>query len=147
MPTLARNKRARYDYDILETWDAGIVLTGQEVKSAKNGQINLNAAFVQARNGEVWLKNAHIAPYTHAGHLENYDPTQNRKLLLQKKEIRKIEKKLDTERLTIVPISAYTKAGKIKIEIGLGRGKRQHEKRDAIKKRDIERDLAYLKTR
>ena len=140
MPKLASNKRARYDYEILDTIEAGVVLTGQEVKSAKTGHAALKGAFVQIRHGEAWLKNAFIAPYTHAGNLETYDPYQNRKLLMRKKEIEKLKKKLDTEHLTIVPISLYTKAGKIKLEIGLGRGKKQRDKRAATKKRELDRE-------
>lgn len=141
MATLASNKRARYDYQILETFEAGLVLTGQEVKSAKTGHAKLQGAFIQIRNNEAWLKNAFIAPYTHAGTLETYDPYQNRKLLMRRREIEKLQKKKDAERLTIVPISLYTKAGKIKVEIGLARGKREHEKRDAIKKRELDREV------
>ena len=116
------------------------MLTGQEVKAAKTGHAKLQGAFVQIRKDEAWVKNMFIAPYRHAGALENYDPTQNRKLLLKKQEIRKISKKMEGERLTIVPISLYTKAGKIKLEIGLGKGKREFEKRDAIKKRELDRE-------
>ncbi len=140
MPKLATNKRARYDYQILETIEAGIVLTGQEVKSAKTGHATLKGAFVQIRKEEAWLKNAYIAPYTHAGVPETYDPYQNRKLLMRKKEIVKLKKKMDTEHLTIVPISLYTKAGKIKLEIGLAKGKKQHDKRAATKKRELDRE-------
>ncbi len=140
MPTLTRNKRARFDYEILDTLEVGIALTGQEVKAAKTGHAKLQGAFVNIRENEAILKNAFIARYKHAGKDDNYDPTQNRKLLMHKREILKWKKKMDSERLTIVPISLYTKAGKIKLEIGLGRGKRQHEKRDAIKKRDLDRE-------
>lgn len=145
MPKLATNKRARFDYEILDTLEAGIVLTGQEVKSAKTGHMKLQGAFVTVRNNQAWLKNAFIAPYRHAGALDTYEPTQNRKLLLHRREIKKLKAKVDAERLTIVPISAYTKAGQIKIELGLGRGKKQHEKRDTIKKRDLDREVRTRK--
>jgi len=138
---LARNKRARFDYEILETFEAGIVLSGQEVKSAKTGHTRLQGAFIQIRNGQAFLKNAFIAPYTHASVAEEYEPTQNRKLLLHKHQITQLKKKLDAGGLTIVPISLYTKAGKIKLEIGLGKGKREFEKRDTIKKREADREM------
>lgn len=140
MPRLSNNKRAHFDYTIFETLEAGVVLTGQEVKAAKTGHAKLQGAFIHIRDEEAWLKNAFIAPYTHASGLETYDPYQNRKLLLRKREIRQLKKKMDVEHLTIVPISLYTKAGKIKLEIGLARGKKQYEKRDAIKKRDLDRE-------
>lgn len=140
MARLATNKRARYDYDILETFEAGLVLTGHEVKSAKTGHAKLQGAFVNIRNNEAWLKNAFIAPYTHASGLDTYDPYQNRKLLLHRRELKKLAQKKDAERLTIVPISLYTKAGKIKVELGLARGKKQYEKRAAIKARELDRE-------
>jgi SsrA-binding protein len=141
MPKLTTNKRAKYDYDILDTLEAGIVLSGQEVKAAKTGHAKLQGSFVLVRGNEAWLKNAFIARYKHAGPSDSYDPIQDRKLLLHKREIIKWRKKMDGERLTIVPISLYTKAGKIKIEIGLGRGKREFEKRDSIKKRELDREV------
>ncbi len=140
MPTLARNKRAKFDFDIKETLEAGLVLTGQEVKAAKTGHAKLLGSFVQIRNNEAWLKNLFIAPYTHGGDLSDYDPYQNRKLLLHRREIKKLKAKQDAGGLTIVPISLYTKAGNIKVEIGLGRGKKQFEKRASIKKRDLDRE-------
>lgn len=141
MPALARNKRATYDYEILERIEAGIALTGQEVKSAKTGHAKLQGAFVNIRNGEAWIKNLFIAPYPHARPLENYEPSQNRRLLLHRREIVALEKKLDGERLTIVPISLYTKAGNVKVELGLARGKRTFEKKDAIQRRELDREI------
>lgn len=141
MANLARNKRATFDYEILERFEAGIVLTGQEVKSAKTGHLKLQGAFVQIRGDEMWLKNAFIAPYTHAAPSADYDPSQNRKLLMHRREIKKLKQKQDAAGLTIVPISAYTKASTIKIELGLARGKKQFEKRAAIRDRDIDRDI------
>ncbi len=140
MPSLARNKRARFDFDIKETLEAGLVLTGQEVKSIKTGHAKLLGAFVQIRKNEAWLKNMFVEPYTHAGDMSDYDPYQNRKLLLHKRELKKLKEKQDAQGLTIVPISLYTKAGNIKVEIGLGRGKKQFEKRASIKKRDLDRE-------
>ena len=141
MANLARNKRATFDYEILERFEAGIVLSGQEVKSAKTGHIRLQGAFVQIRNDEMWLKNAFIAPYTHAAPSADYDPSQNRKLLMHRREIKKLKQKQDAGGLTIVPISAYTKAGSIKIELWLARGKKQFEKRAAIRDRDVSREI------
>ncbi|MBT6254393.1 SsrA-binding protein SmpB [Candidatus Uhrbacteria bacterium] len=145
MPKLANNKRARFDYEILDTLEAGIALSGQEVKAVKTGQAKLQGAFILIRGNEAWLKNAHISRYTHAGPDDSYDPTGDRKLLLHKREIIKWRKKMEGERLTIVPISLYTKAGKIKLEIGLGRGKREFEKRDTIKKRELDREARTIK--
>ena len=144
MANLARNKRATFDYEILERFEAGIALTGQEVKSVRTGHMKLQGAFVQIRDGEMWLKNAFIAPYTHAAPSADYDPSHNRKLLMHRREIKKLEQKQDAGGLTIVPISAYTKAGIVKIEIGLARGKRQFEKRAAIKRRDIDREIRTI---
>ena len=145
MPVLARNKRATYDYEILERVEAGIALTGQEVKSAKTGHAKLQGSFVTIRNGQAWIKNLFIAPSSHAGSRENYEPAQNRRLLLHRRQIAALEKKLDGERLTIIPISLYTKAGNIKVELGLARGKRQFEKRDTIRHRELDRDARRLK--
>ncbi len=140
MPLLARNKRATFDFEILETFEAGLVLTGQEVKSAKTGHANLQGAFVHIREHEAWLKHAFIAPYTHAAANPEYDPSQNRKLLLHRNELKRLKQKLDAGGLTIVPLSLYTKAGNIKVELGLARGKKQFEKRAAIKNRELKRE-------
>lgn len=140
MATLARNKRARFDYDILETFEAGLVLTGQEVKSAKTGHAKLQGAFVTIRSGSAWLKNMFIAPYRHAAGLSDYDPYQNRRLLLHKRELARLRQKLEAAGLTVVPITLYDKAGRIKVELGLGRGKKQFEKRAAIKQRALDRE-------
>lgn len=142
MPLITKNKRAFYDYEILEKFEAGIVLTGQEVKSAKAGHINLTGSYVIIRGGEALLVGAQIAPYKFAGRLLNYDPQRTRKLLLKKKELSYLAGKSQEGRLTILPLSVYTKArGKIKVEIGVGRGKKQFEKREVIKKRETEREV------
>lgn len=141
MPELAINKKARFDYEILETFEGGLVLTGAEVKSSKGGSIQIKGAFVQIRGGEVWLKNAFIAKYKPAGDQEDYDANKNRKVLLHKKEIKRLMGKLDTKGLSLVPLRVYTKFGRVKIEIALVRGKKKYEKRESIKNRDIDRRL------
>ncbi len=141
MATLAVNKRARYDYEILDTFEGGLVLTGPEVKSAKNGRMQLKGAFVHIRDGEAWLVNSFIAKYGPAGAQPNYDPNRNRKILLHKRQINKLIGKSKAEGLTLVPLKVYTKRDLIKIEIGIGKGKKAHDKREAIKKRDVDRQI------
>lgn len=138
---IAHNDRARYDYEILDTYEAGLVLTGQEVKSCKFGGMKLKGAHVIFRGKDAWLLNSHISKYTKAGPLPEYDPERSRKLLLKNAELTKLRKKLEVKGLTIVPIRGYLKGGRIKVEIGLARGKKVFEKRESIKKRDIEREL------
>ncbi len=141
MPTIATNKRARFDYEILETYEAGIVLTGQEVKSARAGNVSLAGAFVTVREDEAWLTNAHIGAYTKAGPLPGYDPTHSRKLLLKRREIATLLGKRKQAGLTLLPLSLYTTRNRLKLEIGLARGKKKYEKRESIKKRDVEREM------
>jgi len=141
MTTIATNKRAFFDYQILETFEAGIVLTGQEVKSIKTGHISLAGSYVIIRGGEAWLTGAHVSPYKMAGLLPGYDPTRSRKLLLHKKELFSLIGKIKQKGLTLVPLKVYTKKGKIKLEFGLARGKKKYEKKEAIKKREVERQL------
>lgn len=141
MPKLAENRRARYDYEILETYEAGLVLDGHEVKSVRAGNMKLKGAFVKFRGGELWLLGAHIARYPKAGKLPDYDPERTKKLLMRKRELQRLAGKLEQKGLTLVPISVYTKASKLKLGFGLARGKRRYEKKEAIKKRDIERDV------
>ncbi|EKD47322.1 MAG: SsrA RNA (tmRNA)-binding protein [uncultured bacterium] len=139
MPTLATNKRARFDYDLLEEFEGGLVLTGAEVKSAKKGNMSLQGTYISLRDKGVWLRNAHIGAYAPAGEQEEYNPTRDRKVLVHKSEIKKMLGKKSSEGLTIVPIRVYTKGALVKLSFALARGKRKHEKRDAIKKRDIEK--------
>lgn len=134
------NRRARFDYHLLEKFEAGVVLSGAEVKSAKAGHVSLEGAFVQLRDGEAWLTNAHIHPYPFADN-RDYEPRRSRKLLLNKNELLKISQKTTLAGLTIIPIVCYNKGSKIKVEIALAKGKKQFEKREAIKKRDIEREI------
>lgn len=138
---LAENKKAFFDYEILEKYEAGIVLFGHEVKAVKNGNISLKGAYVTLHSGEPFLIGAHIGRYKQAGGLVGYDPERSRKLLLKKKEIGYLSAKNEEKGLTILPIKVYIKHSKVKIEIGVGRGKRQFEKKEKIRKRDIERDI------
>ncbi len=142
MKIVATNRKAYHDYEILETYEAGIVLKGTEVKSAKNGRINLKDSYAKIENGEVFLINAHISPYSH-GNVYNHDPRRTRKLLLHKKEIMRLYGKVKEKGLTLIPLKAYIKNGKIKIELGLCKGKKVYDKRAEIKKRDLEREMRY----
>lgn len=134
------NRRASYDYQLLEKFEAGIVLTGPEVKSVKASYLHLEEAFVQIRDGEAWLFNAHIHPYKFADN-RDYDPRRPRKLLLHKNELLKLAQETAQRGLTIIPLSCYTRANRIKLEIALAKGKKKYEKREAIKKREIEREI------
>lgn len=134
------NKRARYEYELFEKFEAGIALIGPEVKSIREGKISLDDSFARVRDGEVWLFNCHIHPYRFAD-IKDQDPTRPRKILLHKKEITSLESKMKQKRLTMVPLACYTRGRRIKLELALGRGKREFEKRGAKKKRDIELEL------
>ena len=139
--TIARNKRARFDYHLLETWEAGVVLTGTEVKSLRNGKANLSDAYGIVKDGEVFLLNLHISPYEQ-GNQFNHDPTRTRKLLLHKKEIRRMIGAVERQGLTLVPLELYFKNGIAKVALALGKGKKLHDKRDDQRKRDDEREIA-----
>ncbi len=141
MPTYAVNKRARFDYEILEKLEAGLILLGHEVKSVRNKQMKLAGSYIGIYNGECFLKQAHISAYPNASHMEGYDAERQRKLLLNKREIAYLEGKLHEKGLTIVPLSVYSKGPHIKIEIGIAKGKKKYDKREVIKKRDLDRDL------
>jgi SsrA-binding protein len=142
MPTIATNRKIRHDYEILETLEAGIKLTGAEVKSAKLGQMKLQGAYVTVTDRAALLIGARIAPYQKAiGSQKAYDPERTRALLLHKEEIRRLIGKASAEGLTIVPLSVYTTAGLIKVELGLARGKRKHDKRESLKKREADRRM------
>lgn len=133
------NRKARFNYELLEKIEAGVVLTGAEVKSVKGRHINLENSFVRIRNGEAFLTNAHIPPYPFA-QTKNYEPTRERKLLLHKKEALAIEKKMEGRGLALIPIACYTKKGKIKIALAMARGKKQWQKKELIKRKDLERE-------
>ena len=141
MSTHAVNKRAHYDYEISDKFEAGLILTGQEVKSAKTGHISLKGSFVTAKGNELFLTNANIPPYKHAGEVKNYDPTRSRKLLLKKSEIKSLIGKSRVSGLTLVPIRVYTKKRYVKLEFGVGKGKKEFDKRESIKKREDERKM------
>ena len=138
---LIKNRKARYDYEIKKTWDAGIVLTGQEVKSVRLKQASLEGAYVKVLNLEAWLINARINPYQYAT-LDNYDPNRSRKLLLAKKEIYQLIDALDNKNFTAVPLEFYLAHNKIKLKIGAGNGKKQFEKRRQLKEKDMKRQMA-----
>ena len=138
---IAENKKAYFDYEILDKFEAGIVLFGYEVKSVRQGNIKLKSAFVTFHKNEPYLTGAHIGKYKPAGKLPSFDPERSRKLLMKKKEIRFLLGKSQEKGLTIVPLLVYTKGSKIKIEIGVGRGKKRYEKKEIKKKRDIEREV------
>ena len=140
--TIARNKRARHDYHILESWEAGLVLTGSEVKSLRDGKANLTDAYGIVKGGEVFLLNLHISPYARMATAFSQEPTRTRKLLLHKKEIRKLIGAVERQGLTLVPLERYFKHGVAKVAIGLGKGKKLHDKRADEKKREDERDMA-----
>lgn len=140
MPTLARHPRATFDYDILERLEAGIELSGAEVKAAKAGHVSLKGAYVALRGGRAYLWGAHISHYAPAGDKGGYDPTRSRVLLLRKSEIRRMAGRIEAGGLTLIPLSFYTKAGLVKVELGLARGKKKYEKRAAIRKREAERE-------
>ncbi len=141
MPTLATNPRAKYDYQILETYEAGLVLTGQEVKSIKTGHISLRGSYVTIKSEEAWLINAQIPPYQPKNAPADYRPTRTRKLLLHKKEIKSLIGKGKQKGLTLVPLRIYTKRGKIKLAFALGRGKRKVDKREKIIERETKRKI------
>jgi SsrA-binding protein len=144
---IARNKRARHDYEILETWEAGIVLTGTEVKALRDGRAQVGDAYAVLKDGEAWLLNAHIAPYE-KGNIWNHEPTRSRKLLLHQKELRQMIGAVERKGLTLVALELYFKRGRAKVRIGLGRGKKLHDKRADLKERDDARDMQRaLKTR
>lgn len=139
MKTYAENKKARFNYDFTDTYEAGAVLSGPEVKSVRAGQISLKEAFGTLNSGDIWLTNAHISPYKPAG-LKDYEPTRRRKLLLNKGEISKIAGQIQDSGVTLVPLKVYDKKGKIKVELGLGRGRKKYSKRELLRRRDTARD-------
>ncbi|MDP4115038.1 MAG: SsrA-binding protein SmpB [Bacteroidota bacterium] len=133
------NRKARFEYTILQTIEAGIVLQGTEVKSLRLGKANLSDAYANIKDNEVWLLNLHISEYTQ-GNINNHDPLRTRKLLLNRSEIRKLLGKIKEKGLTLVPLRMYFKNGKVKVEIALAKGKKVYDKREAIAKKDFTRD-------
>jgi SsrA-binding protein len=138
---IARNRRARHEYQILDTWEAGLVLTGTEVKALRGGKAALVDSYAVVRDGELFLINMHIAPYEAASQF-NHEPTRTRKLLLHKKEIRRLIGSVERQGLTLVPLDLYFKKGRAKVLIGLARGKKLHDKRADDRRRSDERDIA-----
>jgi SsrA-binding protein len=141
-----RNRSAYHEYFIDAKYEAGMVLQGTEVKSIRSGKVSFNDSYCLLHHGEIWIKSLHIAEYSH-GNLNNHDPLRDRKLLLQKKEIRKIEAKLKEKGYTLIPLRMYfNDKNLVKIEIGLAKGKKLHDKRESIKQKDVEREMKrYLK--
>ena len=139
-PVFAENRKARHDYTVLETIECGIVLSGTEVKSVRHGEVSLAGAYGAVLKGELWLLGADIAAYKF-GNRFNHEPKSQRKLLVHAKEIRELQLKTEAKGLTLVPLKVYLKHGKIKVDLGVCRGKQLHDKRDALKKKDLRRDL------
>jgi SsrA-binding protein len=137
---VATNRRARHEYEILETLEAGLVLRGTEVKSLRTGQVNFKDSYATVRNSELWLLGCHISPYSH-GTDANHDPERDRKLLLHRREITRLSGKIAERGLTVVPLKLYFKAGRAKIEIGLARGKKLHDKRATLRERETRREM------
>lgn len=137
---VATNRRARHDYHILETLEAGLVLRGTEVKSLRAGLVNFKDSYVTMRNGEAWLLGCHISPYSH-GSDANHPPERDRKLLLHGREIARLTGKIAERGLTLVPLRLYFKKGRAKLEIGLARGKKLHDKRSALREREVRREM------
>ena len=138
---VARNKRARHDYSILDTWEAGLALTGTEVKSLRAGKANLSDSYGIVHGGEVFLLNLHISPYAQ-GNQFNHEPTRTRKLLLHRREIRRLIGAVERQGLTLVPLDLYFRRGKAKVTLALGKGKKLHDKRADERKKDDEREMA-----
>jgi SsrA-binding protein len=137
---LAQNKKARHDYFIEETYEAGIVLTGTEIKSIRKGRVNLKDGYAGIRNGEAWLYNVHISEYEQ-GNRYNHDPVRTRKLLLHRSEIHKLLGQTKVQGYSLVPLRLYLKGGFCKVEIGLAKGKKNYDKRESIKQRDAQREM------
>ena len=140
---VATNRKARHDYLIEDTFEAGIVLTGSEIKSIRAGQVNLRDGYAALRDGELWLLNAHIAPY-HQASYENHEPRRERKLLMHRREINRLTGKLQEKGLTLVPLQLYLKNSRAKVELGLARGKKLYDKRQSMRERDDHRQIAEV---
>ncbi len=143
MGIVATNRKARFNYEILEKIEAGISLKGTEVKSVRNKNVSIEESYAQIKNDEVFLYNLHISPYEQ-GNRENHDPIRVRKLLLHRHEIKKLIAKIQQKGLSLVPLSIYTRKGIIKVELAVGRGKRLVDKRESLKKKAVEREIARI---
>ena len=137
---IATNRRARHEYEILETVEAGLVLRGTEVKSLRAGLVNFKDSYASVRSGEGWLLGCHISPYSH-GSDANHDPERDRKLLLHKRELARLGGKISERGLTLVPLRLYFKDGRAKVELGLARGKKLHDKRASLREREVRREM------
>lgn len=138
---IAQNKKARHDYAVLDTMEAGMVLQGTEIKSIRNSRINLKDGFVRVRNGEAFLYNVHISPYEQ-GNIFNHDPLRTRKLLLHKKQIARLVGETKNTGITIVPLKVYIRDGYAKVLIGIAKGKKQYDKREDLKRKDVDRQIS-----
>lgn len=137
---IASNRRARFDYEIVDTWEAGIQLYGPEVKSLRAGHANLGDSFASVYRGEAWLEKLHISPYEPATRANPADPQRRRKLLLNRNEIDRLDRRISEKGLTLVPLTVYFRGGRAKVELALARGKHRHDKRETIKRREGDRD-------
>jgi len=136
---IADNRKARHDYHILETYEAGVALLGTEVKAIREGRVNLRDSYARTDGGEVWMLNVHISPYSHRGYADHAE-TRQRKLLLHRHEIRKLIGRTAEKGLTLVPLQMYFKKGRVKVLVGLARGKQAHDKRETIRRREVDRE-------
>jgi len=144
---VADNRKALHDYHVLDTWEAGVVLLGTEVKAIREGRVNLRDSFARVEKGEVWLLNVHISPYSHTGYAR-HDERRQRKLLLHEHEIRKLAGRVAEKGLTLVPLRMYFKNGRVKVQLALAKGKQAHDKRETIRRREIDRETrAAVKAR
>ena len=144
---IAENRKARHDYHIIETWEAGVALLGTEVKAIREGRVNLRDSYARVDNGEVWMMNVHISPYSHRGSADHAELRQ-RKLLLHSHEIRKMVGNVAEKGLTLVPLELYFKNGRVKVALALAKGKQAHDKRETIRKREVDRETrAAIKSR
>ena len=144
---IAENRKARHDYHVLETWEAGVALLGTEVKAIREGRVNLRDSYARVQNGEIWLLNVHISPYSHRGYAQHAELRQ-RKLLLHRHEIRKLTGRTTEKGLTLVPLELYFNKGRVKILLALAKGKQAHDKRETIRRREVDRETrAAVKTR
>jgi SsrA-binding protein len=136
---IAENRKARHDYHVLDTWEVGVALLGTEVKAIREGRVNLRDSYARVDNGEVWMMNVHISPYSHRGSAEHAELRQ-RKLLMHRHEIRKLVGQTAEKGLTLVPLELYFKKGRVKVLLALAKGKQAHDKRETIRKRDVDRE-------
>jgi SsrA-binding protein len=144
---IAENRKARHDYHVLETWEAGVALLGTEVKAIREGRVNLRDSYARVDNGEIWMLNVHISPYSHRGSAEHAELRQ-RKLLMHRHEIRKLVGQTAEKGLTLVPLELYFKKGRVKVLLALAKGKQAHDKRETIRKREVDRETrAAVKAR